>query len=147
LCTGCRKNFSETPVKFWFALKEKDKMNTVLYDLLWGYRIRKSAKETGTAMQTSFDWRPKLGTSFYCVSVFEFEAIVARDALFFPISEKGNRTLERTAKKQVEEACKLGMPNEKVAVIAACDRSINKGFEVVTTGRISKKKPKQAVSR
>jgi hypothetical protein len=39
------------------------------------------------------------------------------------------------------------MPNEKVAVIAACDRSINKGFEVVTTGRISKKKPKQAVSR
>jgi hypothetical protein len=139
LCTGCRKNFSETPVKFWFALKEKDKMNTALYDLLWGYRIRKSAKETGTAMQTSFDWRPKFGTSFYCVSVFEFKAIVARDALFFPISEKGNRTLERTAKKQVEEACKLGMPNEKVAVIAACDRSINKGFEVVTTGRISKK--------
>ena len=147
MCTGCRKNFSETPVEFWFALKKKDKMNTALYVLLWGYRIRKSAKETEIAMQTSFDWRPKFGTSFYCVSVFEFEAIVARDSLFFPISEKGNRTLERTAKKQVEEACKLGMPNEKVAVIATCHRSINKGFEVFTGGRISKKKPKQAVSR
>jgi hypothetical protein len=31
------------------------------------------------------------------------------------------------------------MSNEKVAVIATCNRSRNKDFEVVTTGRISKK--------
>ena len=38
-----------------------------------------------------------------------------------------------------EKAIKAGISNEKVAVIATCDRSGNKDFEVVTTGRISKK--------
>ena len=64
-------------------------MNTALYVLLWGYRIRKSAKETEIAMQTSFYWRPKLGTSFSSVSVSEFEGIVAGSALFFQFQKKG----------------------------------------------------------
>ena len=139
LCNGCRKNFSETTGKFWFALKKKDKINKYLYCLLSGYSIRKSAKETGISIQTSFDWRHKLLTSFSSVSVSEFEGIVESDDLFFPISEKGNRTLERKPKKRGEKASKAGISNEKVAVIATCDRSGNKDFEVVTTGRISKK--------
>ncbi len=60
VCNSCRKNFSETMGKFWFSLKKKDQMNRYLYCLLSGYRIRKSAKETGIAIQTSFDWRHKL---------------------------------------------------------------------------------------
>jgi hypothetical protein len=100
LCNGCRKNFSETTGKFWFALKKKDKINKYLYCLLSGYSIRKSAKETEILIQTSFDWRHKLLTSFSSVSVSEFEGIVEGDDLFFPISEKGNRTLERKPKKK-----------------------------------------------
>ena len=73
------------------------------------------------------------------MSVSEFEGIVESDDLFFPISEKGNRTLKRKPKKRGEKASKAGISNEKVAVIATCDRSGNKDFEVVTTGRISKK--------
>ena len=103
LCNGCKKNFSETTGKFWFALKKKDKMNKYLYCLLSGYSIRKSAKETGISIQTSFDWRHKLLTSFSSVSVSEFEGIVESDALFFPISEKGNRKLERKPKKRGEK--------------------------------------------
>jgi transposase-like protein len=88
LCNGCGKNFSETTGKFWFALKKKDKINKYLYCLLSGYSNRKSAKETGVSIQTSFDWRHKLLTSFSSVSVSSFEGIVERDDLFFPISEK-----------------------------------------------------------
>lgn len=138
LCNGCGKNFSETTGKFWFALKKKDKINHYLYCLLSGYSIRKSAKETGISIQTSFDWRHKLLTSFSSVSVDEFEGIVESDDLFFPISEKGNRKLERKPKKRGEKASKAGISNEKVAVVATCDRSGNKDFKVVTTGRISK---------
>lgn len=55
LCNCCGKNFSETTGKFWFALKKKDHINKYLYWLLSGYSIRKSAKETGISIQTSFD--------------------------------------------------------------------------------------------
>ena len=129
LCNGCGKNFSETTGKFWFALKKKDKINKSLYCLLSGYRIRKSAKETEISIQTSFS----------SVSVSEFEGIVESDDLFFLISEKGSRTLERKPKKRGEKANKAGISNEKVAVIATCDRSGNKDFEVIRTGRISEK--------
>ncbi|MEW7280656.1 IS1595 family transposase [Aquimarina sp. 2201CG1-2-11] len=139
LCNGCGKNFSETTGKFWFGLKKRDKVNRYLYCLLFGYSIRKSAKETGISIQTSFDWRHELLTSFSSVSVEGFEGIVESDDLFFAYSEKGNRNLDREPRKHGEKANKSGISNEKVAVVATCDRSGHKDFKVATTGRISKK--------
>ena len=139
LCNGCKKNFSETTGKFWFAIKKKDKLNRYLYCLLSGYSIRKSAKETGISLQTSFNWRHKLLTSFSSVSVEGFQGIVESDDLFFAYSGKGNRHLDREPKKRGEKAGKAGISDEKVAVTATCDRSGNKDFKVATRGRISKK--------
>ena len=145
VCNGCKKNFSETTGKFWYNIKKKDKLNRYLYCLLSGYSIRKSAKETGISIQTSFDWRHKLLTSFSSVSVEEFQGIVESDDLFFAFSEKGNRNLDRKPKKRGEKASKAGVSNEKVAVIATCDRSGNKDFKVATRGRISKKDLEKAL--
>ncbi len=139
LCNAISKNFSETTGKFWFALKNKDKNNKHLYCLLLGYSIRKSAKKTGISIQTSFDWRHKLLTSFSNVSIEGFQGIVESDDLFSSYSEKGNRNLKRAPKKRGEKASKSGISNEKIAVVATCDRSGNKDFKVATTGRISKK--------
>ena len=139
VCNGCKKNFSETTGKFWFAIKKKDKLNRYLYCLLSGYSIRKSATETGISIQTSFDWRHKLLTSFSSVSVEGFEGIVESDDMFFAYSEKGNRNLDRKPKKRGKKASKAGISDEKVAVVATCDRSGNKDFKVATRGRISKK--------
>lgn len=139
ICNGCKKNFSETTGKFWYNIKKKDKLNRYLYCLLSGYSIRKSALETGISIQTSFDWRHKLLTSFSSVSVEEYQGIVESDDLFFAYSEKGNRHLDRKSKKRGERASKPGVSNEKVAVVATCDRSGNKDFTVATRGRISKK--------
>ena len=139
VCNGCKKNFSETTGKFWYNIKKKDKLNRYLYCLLSGYSIRQSAKETGISIQTSFDWRHKLLTSFSSVSIEEFQGIVESDDLFFSFSEKGNRNLDRKPKKRGEKASKAGISNEKVAVVATCDRSGNKDFKVATRGRISKK--------
>lgn len=139
ICNGCKKNFSETTGKFWYNIKKKDKLNRYLYCLLSGYSIRKSAKETGISIQTSFDWRHKLLTSFSSVSVEEFQGIVESDDLFFAYSEKGNRHLDRKPKHRGEKASKAGISDEKVAVVASCDRSGNKDFTVATRGRISKK--------
>ncbi|PKV48021.1 transposase-like protein [Aquimarina sp. MAR_2010_214] len=138
VCNTCHKNFSETTGKFWYNLKKKDKVNRYLFCLLSGYSIRKSAKETGISIQTSFDWRHKLLVSFGSVSVDEFQGILESDDLFFAYSEKGNRNLDRPARKRGAKASKAGLSNEKVAVIASCDRSGNKDFKVATRGRISK---------
>ena len=75
VCNDCKKNFSETTGKFWFSLKKKEKVNQYLYCLLSGFSIRKSAKETGVSIQTSFDWRHKLLTSFGSVSVKGFKEL------------------------------------------------------------------------
>ena len=104
VCNGCKKNFSETTGKFWFGLKKRDKVNRYLYCLLSGYSIRKSAKETGISIQTSFDWRHKLLTSFSSVSSEEFEGIVESDDLFFAYSEKGIRILDRLSRIRGEKA-------------------------------------------
>ena len=138
ICKGCSKNFSETTGKFWFGLKKKDKIHSYMYCLLSGYSIRKSAEEIGISIQTSFDWRHKLLTSFGSVSAKEFVGITESDDLFFPYSEKGDRSLNRPARQRGKKATKAGVSNEKVAVVATCDRSGNKDFKVVTTGRIRK---------
>ena len=131
-CNGCKKNFSETTGKFWYNIKKKEKLNKYLYCLLSGYSIRKSAKETRISIQTSFDWRHKLLTSFSSISVEEFQGIVESDDLFFAYSEKGNRHLDRKPKKRGEKANKAGTSNDKVAVVATCDRSGNKDFKGIT---------------
>jgi len=146
VCNGCKKNFSETTGKFWYGIKKKEKLNRYLYCLLSGYSIRKSAKETGISIQTSFDWRHKLLTSFSSVSVEEFQGIVESDDLFFAHSEKGNRHLDRKPRQRAEKASKAGISDEKVAVIATCDRSGNKDFRVATRGRISKKDLEKALT-
>lgn len=138
VCNGCHKNFSETTGKFWYNIKKKDKVNRYLFCLLSGYSIRKSAKETGISIQTSFDWRHKLLTSFGSVGVEEFQGILESDDLFFDFSEKGRRDLDRPARKRGAKAGKAGVSNEKIAVIASCDRTGNKDFKVATRGRISK---------
>jgi transposase-like protein len=108
VCKSCAKNFSETTGKFWFALKKKDKVRTYLYCLLSGYSIRKSAKETGISVQTSFDWRHKLLTGFSVVSPAGFEGIVESDDLFFLHSEKGKRHLDRKPRQRGGKAGKPG---------------------------------------
>jgi len=138
VCNGCKKNFSETTGKFWYNIKKKEKLNRYLYCLLSGYSIRKSAEETEISIQTSFDWRHKLLTSFSSVSVEGFQGIVESDDLFFAYSEKGGRDLGRKPKKRGEKASKAGISDEKVAVVATCDRSGNKDFKVATRGRVSK---------
>ncbi len=138
VCKACRKNFSETTGKFWFALKKKEKLKPYLYCLLSGYSIRKSALQTGISIQTSFDWRHKLLSSFSSVFPEGFEGIVESDDLFFRHSEKGSRNLDRPARKRGGEAIKPGISEGQVAVIATCDRSGNQDFKVATRGRISK---------
>jgi hypothetical protein len=90
------------------------------------------------SIQTVFDWRHKLLTSFSAVSPEEFLGIVERDNLFFAYSEKGNRNFDRQPIKRGAKASTAGISEDNVAAIATCGRTGNKDFKVATKGRISK---------
>lgn len=138
LCKGCGKQFSENTGKVWYNLKKKDKVNTYMYCLLSGFSIRKSAEVTQISIQTAFDWRHKILTSFTSAWPKEFEGIVESDDMFFLESEKGNKNIERKPRKRGEAAKQRGISDDQVAVIATCDRQGNKDFKVATRGRIKK---------
>ncbi|HPF11163.1 MAG TPA: IS1595 family transposase [Flavobacteriaceae bacterium] len=146
VCKGCGKNFSETTGKFWYNIKKKDKVRKYLFCMLSGYTIRKSARETGISIQTSFDWRHKLLMAFSEVSPQGFRGIVESDELFFPYSEKGSRGLCRTARKRGGGSAIAGSKDGQVAVVATCDRSGNIDFKVATRGRISRKDIEMALN-
>ena len=137
-CGACSKHFSETTGKVTWNLKKKNKFGTYLHHMLSGYSIRKCAELTGVAIQTSFDWRHKILGAFSEAVPEGFEGITESDDIFFHHSEKGNRSLERKARKRGAGASKRGISDEQVAVVVTCDRTNNKEFKVTTRGRISK---------
>lgn len=109
-----------------------------IYCLLFRYSIQKCTKHICISIQTSFDWRHKLLTSFSAVSPEEFLGIVECNDLFFAYSKKGNRNLDRQTRKRGAKASTAGINHEKVFAIATCGRTRNTDFKVAIKGRISK---------
>jgi len=138
-CKGCKKYFRDTTGKLVFGLKKPELFPTYLYHMLMGLSIEKCAECTGICIQTSFDWRHKVLSSFELACPEGFQGIAESDDIFFLESGKGSRDLERIPRKRGSKATKRGISNEQIAVVVTCDRSDNKELRVATRGRVSKK--------
>lgn len=138
-CKECKKYFRETSGKVLFGLKKPELFSKYLYHMLMGYSIKKCAEQTGVCIQTSFDWRHKILSSFKQACPEGFEGITESDDIFFLESGKGSRELQRKPRKRGSKATKRGISNEQIAVVVTCDRVDNKELRVATRGRISKK--------
>lgn len=138
-CKSCSKNFSETTGTPLAWLKKKDKWSHYLHCMLKGYSLRKCAKEVGIGLQTSFDWRHKILSAFKTVSPERFTSILESDEIFFLESEKGNKHLNRPARKRGGKAKTAGISKEQVAVVVNRDRQGHADMKIATRGRISKK--------
>lgn len=138
-CKSCSTYFRDTTGKLSFGLKKGNLLRTYMYHMLMGLSIEKCANQTGVCIQTSFDWRHKILSSFGFSVPEGFEGIVESDDIFFLESDKGSRNLARAPRKRGSKSTKRGISNEQVAVVVTCDRSDNKELRVTTKGRISKK--------
>ncbi len=107
--------------------------------MLMGLSIEKCAHQTSISVQTSFDWRHKVLSSFEGACPEAFQGIVESDDIFFLESGKGSRELERKPRKRGSKATKRGISSEQIAVVVTCDRSDNKELRVAKRGRISQK--------
>lgn len=138
VCRGCKKYFRESTGRLTHNLKKPALVSKYMYNMLLGYSIRKCATETGICIQTSFDWRHKIISSFNDLRPNSFEGIVESDDIFFLESSKGNRDLDRKRRSRGSKATKRGISNEQVAVVVTQDRNGNQELAVVKKGRISK---------
>jgi len=138
-CNGCNKNFSENTGSAIANLKKAHLWSTYVNYMFEGYSIAKCAELTGISIQTSFDWRHKILSSLRSLAPEKFEGISESDDIFFNYSEKGSKNLDREPRKRGNDGIKQGISEDKVAVIATCDRSKQKDFQVAKRGRIRKK--------
>jgi transposase-like protein len=143
ICNNCKKNFRPSTGSATVNIKKKELFKMYIPQMLLGKSIRSCAKEIGISIQTSFDWRHKILSSFNKhQDDIRLSGICESDDVYFTFSNKGERNLDRLPRKRgkgIFERKKCGINDEKIAVIISADRKGNKHLKVVKRGRISTK--------
>ncbi len=140
-CRDCNKWYSETTGTPLSGIQLKEKWQSYLYCMEQGMSIKKIAKELNICIQTSFDWRHKILSSMNGFEPTTLTGLVECDELELPINEKGNRNLNRKARKRSSDF-KRNQGKEidtVVQVFTAVERGGNKYLKAIKTKRLSKK--------
>jgi transposase-like protein len=141
VCNTCKKNFRVSTGSVTAHLKKRALLKVYIPNMLAGYSLEKCAKLTGISKQTSFDWRHKILSALGKFQKDQMlSGICESDDVFIAFSEKGNRHLEREARKRGKSVFikkKRGINDDKVAILISCDRKGNKHLQVATRGRVS----------
>lgn len=114
----------------------QDQWDSYVETILKGTFLREAAAECGISLKTSFNWRHKFLKLVDNLTDSRLEGIVEIDETEFKWSEKGNRNLDRNARKRGTD--KTG---EKVKVVVAKDRSGNIFDKVMQKFMLSDLKP------
>jgi len=139
-CKDCKRWYSETTGTPLSGIQLKDKWQGYLHCMEQGMPIKKIAKELGISIQTSFDWRHKILSSMNSLVPTELTGVVECDELELAINEKGNRNLERKARKRSSDFKRnqgKGI-DTVVQIVTAVERGGVKYLKVVQTKRLSK---------
>jgi transposase-like protein len=109
--------------------------------MLQGHSIRRCASECGIAIQTSFDWRHKILSSFEHLQPEQYSGIIESEEIYIKESHKGARKINRVSGKK--EGAQKGSSKSQIGILATCDRKGNKGLRVVGKGRMTKSELKE----
>lgn len=140
-CVTCTKWFSATTGTPLWDIKRKDKWQSYLNCMQQNMPIKKIAKEIGISVQTSFDWRHKILSVLNTHSPSVLTGRIECDELELPISNKGERNLQRKPHKRSGDFKRNTMSNEvtTIQVITAVDENNNKYLQPIETKRITAK--------
>ena len=140
-CVDCSKWFSSTTGTPLWDIKRKDKWQSYLNCMQQNMPIKKIAKEIGISIQTSFDWRHKILSVLNEHTPAKLSGRVECDELELPISNKGERNLNREPRKRSSDF-KRNTPDRAVTtvqVVTAIDENNGKYLKAIETKRISSK--------
>jgi transposase-like protein len=104
-----------------------------------GMSIKKTAREIGISIQTSFDWRHKILSTLSSFTPQTLSNVVECDELELSLSNKGCRNLERDPRKRGNDF-KRNVPSEEstvVQVVTAVQRNGEKYLRAVESKRLS----------
>jgi|CZCB01.1.fsa_nt_gi transposase-like protein len=131
-CKNCGRQFRVTTGTFMFGVHEKGKMLEYIKCMSAGMSLRECARIVNISLTTSFFWRHRI---LCALQSFEdnvnFFGVVELEELLMNYSEKGKK---RRDKKELKKLKKK--KPEKVAIIAATDRSGNILFKKLEDNRI-----------
>ena len=121
-CKACKKTFNAATGTALQGLHKKGRWLTFGDCLTDGATIRESVKRCNFAVSTAFRWRHRfLGTQDQNPS--KLKGIVEVDETYVLESQKGNRNLDRKARRRGGKASKRGLSDEQVPILVAVDRS------------------------
>ena len=121
-CKACNKTFNAATGTALQGLHKKDKWLTFAGCLCDGLTVRASAKRCNFAASTAFRWRHRfLGTKDQ--EPPKLKGIVEADETYVLESRKGDRKLERKARRRGGKASKRGLSDEQVPILVAVDRN------------------------
>jgi transposase-like protein len=121
-CKACGKSFNALTGTPWARLRHKECWLAFAETLSAGATVRGSANHCGVATTTAFRWRHRFLRAVQ-TGTAPLRGIVEADETFILDSRKGERHLERPARKRGGKAAKRGLSREQVPVLVAADRS------------------------
>lgn len=140
-CSDCTKWFSSTTGTPLWDIKRKDKWQSYLNCMQQGMSIKKTAKEIGICIQTSFNWRHKILSVLNKEVPEKLSGRVECDELELPLSNKGDKHLTRKARKRSSDFVRNTKTKEvtTVQVISAIDENNQTYFKAIETKRVTAK--------
>ena len=121
-CKGCSKTSNALTGTPLARLRHKDRWAEFAASLSDGDTVKVSAQRCGVAGSTAFRWRHRFLRAVTGGTV-KLQGIVEADETFVLLSRKGERNLDRKARKRGGKASKRGVSDEQVPVLVAADRS------------------------
>lgn len=121
-CKFCGKSFNALTGTPLARLRHKDRWLDFAQSLSDGEVIRDSAERCQVAVTTAFRWRHRFLRALK-TGTAPLRGIVEADETFVLDSRKGDRHLDRPARKRGGKAAKRGLSREPVPVLVAADRS------------------------
>lgn len=143
-CKSCKRYFNSNSGTALYHIHKKDKWQQYIECMNKGYSLRKSAKVVGISYRTSFNWRHKILSTLPEVEPAKLGGIVEADDTYFPNSEKGNRNLDRKARKRGD--ARMIDKENKIPVIVATDRKGNTILKVASKGSLKVKDLKEQLA-
>ena len=138
-CRECLKWYSETTGTPLWDIKLKNKWQSYIRCMEEGKSIKKTAKEVGVCIQTSFNWRHKILSSLSNLTPQTLSDVVECDELELALNNKGSRNLDRKSRKRGSDF-KRNEVSEKptvVQVVTAVQRNGERYFRAIESKRLS----------
>lgn len=138
-CKDCGRTFTEYTGTWQEGLHKKELVGRYLELMAAQKSLDKISSLLRINKKTAFDWRHKVLGTFRQDEGGTFSGIVESDECFFEESEKGNRHLERPARKRGSDPKKPGISDDKAKVIVTADRKNDLNMTCCGKGRLTKK--------